>query len=450
MAYFNFGTIKSESRKLLKLAVPVSIGQLGHVMMGVVDSIMVGKIGAAPLAAASLVTGLFFLILVLGFGMTMVIPPLVAYDKGAGKNNQCGIVLREGFIVNTFYSLLLMMIIFFFADLIPYMNQTPEVTSYAVSYMKILGASAVPMILFQNHRSFAEGLSFVNPPMIIAVTANFLNAFLNWILIFGNLGMQPLGLDGAGYATFITRFIMMISMISYVHSSSKFKIYLADLFDRKIDTKMIKKIVRLGIPSGFQHFFEVSAFSFAAVMIGWMGTVELAAHQIALNLASVTFMIVLGVSSAGTIRVAEEAGVQSVVRTRSAGFTAILLSAGIMACNGVLFFLFRKILPEFYIANTEVIEKASILLIIAALFQIFDGVQASGLGILRGLKDVKIPMLTTFIAYWLIGIPIGYLLGIIYKLNAVGVWIGLMISLGLVAATLSIRFNIKSKNILYE
>ncbi|MBZ0180168.1 MAG: MATE family efflux transporter [Melioribacteraceae bacterium] len=450
MSYFSLDTIKSESRKLLKLAVPVSIGQLGHVMMGVVDSIMVGKVGAAPLAAASLVTGLFFLILVLGFGMTMAIPPLVAYDKGSGNIKQCGIVLREGFIVNTFYSLLLMMIIVLAADLIPYMNQTPEVTSYAVSYMKILGASAVPMILFQNHRSFVEGLSDVTPPMIIAVAANFLNAFLNWLLIFGNLGFQPLGLDGAGYATFATRFLMMLSMIGYVHLSGKYSFYFAGQSNRKIDIKMIKKIVRLGIPSGFQHFFEVSAFSFAAVMIGWMGTVELAAHQIALNLASVTFMIVMGISSAGTIRVAEEAGTHIIERTRTAGFTALLLSASIMACNGIMFFLLRKVLPEFYISNAEVIEKASVLLIIAALFQIFDGVQASGLGILRGLKDVKIPMITTFISYWAIGIPLGYFLGIGIGLNAVGVWIGLMTALGLVAATLSLRFNFLSKNILYD
>lgn len=203
-------------------------------------------------------------------------------------------------------------------------------------------------------------------------------------------------------------------------------------------------------PAVSNTFFEVSAFSFAAVMIGWMGTVELAAHQIALNLASVTFMIVMGISSAGTIRVAEEAGTHIIERTRTAGFTALLLSASIMACNGIMFFLLRKVLPEFYISNAEVIEKASVLLIIAALFQIFDGVQASGLGILRGLKDVKIPMITTFISYWAIGIPLGYFLGIGIGLNAVGVWIGLMTALGLVAATLSLRFNFLSKNILYD
>ena len=437
--------LKEHIKNTLILALPVSIGQLGHIMMGVVDSVMVGSIGSVPLAASSLVNSLFFLVLTFGIGMTLAITPIVAIAKGGKKNDECGIVLRQALIANTFFSILLTAIIFLGADFIPLLNQPEEVAEKAVSYLKILGLSILPFMLFQNHRQFLEGISHVKPPMIIAILANVVNAFLNWILIFGNLGAPALGLDGAGWATFSTRCLMALALVLYVTKSPLFKKYDPSFNYRNINFPVIKKIISIGLPTGFQYFWEIAAFSFAAVMIGWMGTTQLAAHQIAISMASVTYMIILGISAAGTIRVGNAVGKKNISETRRAGFTAVSIAASVMFVFGVLFIILRNFLPSLYINDIEVINLASSLLIVAAFFQIFDGVQATSAGVLRGLTDVKIPLFIIFISYWIIGIPLGYILGFKIKLGAVGIWIGLLTGLFVVAFLLTLRFNKQSR-----
>ena len=439
-------SFKEHIKQTIILAVPISIGQLGHVMMGVIDSIMVGQIGSVPLAAASLVNGLFFLILVLGFGMSYAVTPLVAISKGAKKCSDCGVVLNQSLIVNIIFSVLLTLLIVFGADLISYLDQSPEVARLAISYMKILGYSVIPFMIFQTLRQFQEGLSFPRPAMLIAIIANVTNAFFNWILIYGNLGFPKLGLDGAGYATFTTRILMCVAIIFVTLKSKSFTEYNPHFKLREIDSKIIRKLLRIGLPSGFTYFFEVGAFTFSAVMIGWLGSVPLAAHQIGINLASVTYMVILGVSSAGTIRVANAVGQSDIGETRRAGFSALVLAASFMFSSGIIFILFRNFLPTIYINEKAVIELAADLLIVAAMFQISDGMQATGAGILRGLTDVKVPMIIIFSAYWLLGIPVAYLLGFVYEMGTIGIWIGLLIGLTTVAILLFIRFNIKSKH----
>lgn len=434
----------------IKLSVPISLGQVGHIMMGVVDSLMVGKLGAVPLAAASLVNGLFFLILVLGIGMSMALSPLVAMSTGADKLHQCGKTLNNSLAVNVVFALVLMVLMFIVSLLIPYLNQPVEVVKQSQSYLQILIVSIIPFLLFQTYRQFLEGLSFPNPPMLIAILANVLNAFLNWIFIYGNLGAPHLGLFGAGIATTITRTIMAVSLMAYVFTSKKFTEYSPKINFGLIEKKLISKIIRIGLPSGFQFFMEVGAFSFAAIMIGWLGTVQLAAHQIAINLASVTYMIILGISSAGAIRVGNAVGKNNKTEIRYAGFSALGLAVTIMFMFGLSFIIFRKILPEFYINDVRVIDLASQLLIIAAMFQIFDGSQATGLGILRGLLDVRIPTIMSFTSYWIIAIPIAMLLGFVFKMGIIGIWIGLSLGLAALAIFLTVRFSIKSKNIFPE
>lgn len=438
-------SFKKHINETIKLAVPVSIGQLGHTMMGFVDSLMVGKLGAAPLAAAALVNGLFFLILVLGIGMTMAITPLVAIAKGRKDNEECGVILRQGLIVNIITAIILLIFIFFGSELIIYLDQPKEVEILSISYLKILGFSVIPFMLFQIYRQFLEGISDVNPPMYLSIIANIINAFLNWILIFGNLGFEPLGLDGAGYATTTTRSLMAIALMLYVIKSRKYSIYDTSLKFKSFNTKMMKKLVGIGLPSGFQYFLEVAAFSFGAVMVGWIGTVQLAAHQIAINLASGTYMIVLGISAAGTIRVGNAVGEKDIKNTRAAGFSATALAASVMFIFGLFFILLRNYLPLIYIDNKEVVELASSLLIVASIFQIFDGIQATAFGILRGLTDVKIPLLIVFASYWMFAIPCGYYLAFNLNLGAVGVWVGYAVGLFLVAVLLTLRFNSRSK-----
>lgn len=432
-------------KRTIALAYPVTISQLGHVMLGVVDSIMVGKVGATPLAASSLVNGLVFLVMVFGLGMSLAITPLVAIAKGKEDHRECGVVLRQALLINTMLALLLTVMVYFLSDLIFHLNQAPEVAQQAASYAKIIGLSILPFMIFQSYRQFIEGLFHTKPAMVITIIANFINAFGNWIFIYGKLGFPAYGLDGAGYATLGTRIFMALSLMIFVTTSRKFKEFDPRPQLRQLNWAVIKKILNIGIPTGFQHFFEVGAFAFSAVMIGWLGSKPLAAHQIALNMASITFMIILGISAAGTIRVGNALGRKNIPEVRQAAFTAILLAAGIMACFAASFILFRNFLPAFYIADAEVISIAASLLIIAAFFQVSDGVQAVGLGVLRGITDVKIPMLISLIAYWIIGFPVGYYLGFIRNLGAPGVWIGLSLGLTIAAIFFTLRFHLKTK-----
>ena len=439
-------TISSHIKKTLSLAYPVMIGQLGFMMMGVVDSIMVGRIGATPLAAASLGNSLTLLIFIIGLGTSFAVTPLVAISVGAKKYEECGIYFRQSLIVNMSFSLVLLAATFICADLIVYFNQPPGVVIQATSYTKILGLSVIPTLFFHTYKQFIEGLSIMRPAMIVTLAANIINFFGNWIFIYGNLGFHAYGLDGAGWATFFSRVFMALLLMIYVMKTNYYKQFDVSFNFKKINLPIIKRILSIGLPSGFQYFFEVGAFAFAVVMVGWLGTKPLAAHQIAINLASISFMIVLGISAAGGIRVGNAVGQKNINETRKAGFTAILLGAGIMFTSGIVFIVLRRILPSLYIDDKTVISIASSLLIIAALFQISDGVQAVGIGILRGLTDVKIPTFITFTAYWIIGLPIAYLLGFILHLGVQGVWIGLLIGLTASAVMLTLRFNVRSKS----
>ena len=448
MTELNYKFLKKEIVNTLTLAYPVIIGQLGLIMMGVVDSIMVGRLGAVPLAAASLGNSLIFLILIIGIGSSIVISPLVAISVGAKKFSECGVYFRQSLLVNIMLSFVMILIIIIGINFISYLNQPSEVAELAIIYIVIVGFSAIPLMIYQTYKQFIEGLSVMKPAMIITLAANLINAFANWILIFGNLGFPKLGLAGAAWATFLSRGFMAILMMLYVMKNKRFDQYDVTFHFKGINFPVIKKILRLGLPSGFQYFFEVGAFSFAVIMIGWIGADELAAHQIAINLASISFMAILGISQAASIRVGNALGEKDIAKIRKVGFTAITLGAVIQSLSGIIFISFNHFLPQLYINDKTVISIASELLIIAALFQISDGTQGVGIGVLRGLTDVKGPTLITFIAYWVISLPVGYLLGFIFNLGVYGVWIGLLIGLTVSAVMLTLRFNYKSKRII--
>jgi MATE family multidrug resistance protein len=441
----NIMRYRIEYRETARLAYPVVIGQIGHMMMGVVDSIMVGKIGAAPLAAASVANGIFLMILVFGLGISFVLSPLVAMAIGAKNVSKTKKIFQHGILINMIFSVILCLLTFLSANFIKYLNQPPEVEVLAISYMKILGFSLSPLMFFQSFKQFLEGLAVMKPAMVVTLLANIVNMFANWVFIYGNLGFPALGLNGAGIATFITRTIMAMTLSTYVIRSARFRIYLPDILFKKIDLKVIKRILRIGIPGGFQHFFEVGAFAGSAIIIGWIGTKSLAAHQIALNLASISFMIITGISAAAAVRVGHATGKNDQTATRNAGFSSIVLAMMIMGCFAIIFILLRDFLPVLYISDFEVVRIASSLLIIAALFQIFDGAQAVSIGALRGLEDAKIPMLITFISYWCIGLPAGCLFAFVFELGVLGVWIGLMLSLISSATLLVLRFHLISK-----
>jgi MATE family multidrug resistance protein len=434
-------------KETINLAYPVMIGQLGFMMMGVVDSLMVGEIGAAPLAAASLGNSLTMVIFIVSLGVAIAVTPLVAISNGAGNQNECEKFFKQSILVNIIFGLITLTVIVIISYFIQFLDQPQEVVNQASSYTRILGLSIIPVLMFHSYKQFIEGLSFTKPAMYFSILANLVNAFTNWLLIYGNLGFPQLGLDGAGWATFMSRIFMAVGLIIYTNRSINFRSYNMLPVVHSIDYPTIKKILNLGLPSGFQYLFEVGAFSFAVVMVGWIGTKPLAAHQIAINLASISFMIVLGISSAGGIRVGDALGKKDFVNVRTAGITALVLGVSLMTLFGILFMSLNRYLPTLYIKDDEVIVIASSLIIIAAIFQIFDGAQAVGIGILRGLTDVKIPTLITFIAYWIIGLPSAYLFGFVFGFGVIGIWVGLLISLAASASMLTVRFIRKTRQL---
>ena len=436
---------KQHIKNTASLAFPVIVGQLGHVMMGVVDSFMLGKGGAVPLAASAIANGLFFLIFVIGLGITFAISPLVAISSGAKRQNDFNNILQQSLFSNIIIGILLTVVIFLIADFINYLNQPKEVAAQAIIFLKIIGLSMVPLMIFQTFKQFIEGMSIMIPAMVISILANIVNYFGNWIFVFGNLGFPRLGLTGSGYSTLITRIFMAAVLLFYVMNAGHFKEYNLSLLVKRIDFNLIRKILRLGFPSGVQYFFEIGAFSFSAIMIGWLGTKALAAHQIAINLASITYMSATGISSAAAIRVGNAVGSENIIETRRSGFSALILTVLMMSFFALMFIMFNNFFPSLYIEDGSVVSIASSLLIIAAFFQIFDGSQAVGLGMLRGLMDVRIPTIITFIAYWILMIPAGFILGFEMKLGIQGIWIGYILGLAFSAILLNFRFHLISK-----
>lgn len=443
-------TYKSHLKETFKLAILVSIGQLGHIMMGVVDSLMVGRVGADSLAASSLAGGIFFLLLVVGIGINTAVTTLTSIKIGEKKIGECGEILNNAFIVNIVSSFILFILIFFSSYFFVEMGQPLDVSIKAGSYLRIISFSVFPFMIFQMLKQFSEGVSDVKPPMIFALLANVLNIFMNWILIYGNLGFDALGLDGAGFSTLINRTFMGIGLCLYFYYNRDYEQYNIFIKIRNVNRIVIKKILKIGIPSGLQYVFEVAAFTFSAIMVGWLGSNYLASHHIALNLATVSYMLILGIATAGNIRVGNYYGQKNIVELKKAGKTAIFLGVSIMSLFAVLFFIFRTYIPWFYIDDINVINTTASLLIIAGFFQIFDGMQAVTAGVLRGIMDVKKPMFIILGAYWIVGIPSGYILAFNYELNAFGVWIGFLIGLIIIGLSLLIRFYNKTNKLKFN
>lgn len=432
-------TLKEHLRKNVVLAVPVIIGQLGHIMVTVADSVMVGRVGVIPLASATFASSLYHILMLFGIGVSYAITPLVAATDPNDKPRLLN-YLQSGLFLNMSLGFVLVLISLILRNFLGYFGQEEAVSQAAGPYLIIISSSIFPLLIYQTFRQFSEGQSNTFVPMVVSVVANLINVGLNYVLIYGNLGFEAMGLNGAGYATLIARVIMFVLMIWLMRKNCRG-------FRWKFKMVTIKKLLKLGIPSGLQYTFEIGAFATAAIMVGWISAEALAAHNIALNLAAITYMATTGLAAAATIRIGNQIRLKDRRNLRIAGFSAFALAAVFMAFCGLLFIVLRYQLPALYIDNDEVIATASTLLIVAAAFQISDGLQAVGLGVLRGLTDVKIPTLVTFIAYWLTAIPLGYFLGFTLNLGVSGVWYALCIGLTIAAVFHIWRFNRLSKKI---
>ena len=439
---------KTHVRESFMLAYPVMLSQLGHVMMGVTDSIMVGHIGAEPLAAASLANVAFNVILLFGIGVSYAITPLVASAQGEHNNQHVSDTLKHGLAINFVNSLILVAIVIFAKDILFHIDQPKEVVDLAIPYLSIITFSIIPTLLFQTFRQFTEGLSYTRIAMIVVIGSNFLNIGLNYIFIYGHAGFPAMGLVGAGWGTLLSRVAMAAGIAYYVYFAKDFKNYRSGFSIGRYSKSLIKKMLNIGLPAGVQFILEVAAFDFSAVMMGWLGAKTLAAHQIAINLATISYMTTTGLAAAATIRVSNEIGKGDFKTMRTVGFTILGMALTIMALWGLLFILGRNFLPTLYIMDAEVIAIAAPLIVIAGFFQLADGTQVVCIGALRGLQDVKLPSLFIFIAYWVIGLPLGYWLGFKSGYGAIGIWIGLLIGLTLTALAMFWRYVWLSKKLM--
>jgi len=433
-------------RRNFSLAYPVMLSQLGHIMVGVADSVMVGQLGAVELASVSLGSGIFHVIMLFGIGVSYAVTPLVAAADGEGNKQKCADFLKHGFYLNIILGTFLAVGLSFSSGVLHFFDQEPEVLELAIPFLTIISFSIIPIMFFQTFRQFAEGLSSTKPAMIISIAGNLINLGLNYILIFGELGFPEMGVNGAAWATLISRILIGAAMALYIFFASSFGKVMALFNWGGMQLKIGIQLLKIGVPAGLQFIFEAGAFGMAAIMIGWIGAEALAAHQIALNMAGITYMAASGISAAATIRVGNQLGKGDYPTLRVAGNTCFVMVIIFMSICGIAFIFLNQFLPSLYIDDPEVIGYAASLIIIAAFFQISDGVQVVGLGALRGLADVKIPTLYTLFAYWIMALPIGYFLGIQMEMGADGIWIGLLIGLSISAVMQFWRFrNLTSK-----
>lgn len=429
------------------LAYPVVLSQLGHIMVGVVDTAMVGQIGTVQQAAVALSNSLYTLVLVFGLGVSYGVTPLVAAADSSGNIKENADLLKHGIVINSVLGILLFALLFAISPVLNLFNQKQEVVDLAIPFLNVMMLGMIPLCIFSGFKQFTEGLSFTRIAMLITIGSNLLNILLNYLMIFGHWGLPAMGLMGSCWASFISRVIMALAMFAYVYYGKSFKKYWEGFSFSGLSKELSKKILAIGVPSGLQWVFEVGAFSFAVIMIGWISPKAQAAHQVALSIAATTYMMASGLSAAASVRVGNQAGLKNREGVRTAGFSAFIMVLVFMGCCAVCFIAFRNYLPTIFNKDTEVIAMASSLLVIAAFFQLSDGTQVVGLGALRGVKDVKIPTVITLIAYWAIGLPMSYVFAFKMQLGLQGIWYGLSLGLTIAALLLFARFNQVSKRI---
>jgi multidrug resistance protein, MATE family len=436
----------NEMKQTLRLGWPIILGNLSQVALGILDSAMVGAIHSSQLAAASFVNNILTIPLVLGMGLTTAITPLVAAANGRGDTEAPLRILYNGIWVVGIFALLMALVVQFNGGIVFLMGQDKIVEDLSVPYLKWMIWGMLPMVLFLSMKQFADGLGQTRWPMYLSLSVIPINFGLNYLFIYGYWGFPRMELQGAGLATLFSRITIMIGMFSMLAWSKVFAPYRQQWQQKLIlQRDQLRDVIRIGVPAALQYGMEAGAFAVSGIIVGWLGFVQQAAHQIALGLASLTFMVSLGISAAGSIRVAYAFGQENLPHARRIGITTLFLAAGYGLFCALMFILARHQLPLLFNHEPEVVRFATILLFFAAIFQISDSIQAVGVGLLRGLQDVRIPTLFVALAYWVVGIPAGYFMAFTLKWNTEGIWAGLVLGLSVSAILLTTRFLRLSK-----
>ena len=433
--------MKTEASQTIKLALPIIIGELAQMALHLIDSAMVGAISYKQLAAAALVVNAMNIPFVIGIGMTISVSQMVSLAHGRRDAQLVSHYLFNGFILCALTALAISLTLVFGKNILHHLGQDPEVVTLAMPFMQLMGLSIIPMLLFMTLKQFADGLEFTRTAMILSLAGMPLNILLNWLLIYGNWGFPRLELAGAGWATLITRTCMFLALGAIILKHKTFSKYISVSKSQwNLRSKTIRELLYIGVPSSLQIGMEAGAFAVSGIIIGTLGAVAQASHQIALSCASFTFMVSMGLAQAGSIRVSNAFGRGDWRKIFVIGKSTILTALVYGIFCAIAFGVFRNQLPKAFNDNGLVLEMAGLLLLFAAVFQISDSTQAISAGLLRGIKDVKTPTILIGIAYWVVGIPFGYVLAFHFDMGAAGMWLGLIMGLTLASIFLITRF----------
>ncbi|PBJ14574.1 MATE family efflux transporter [Flavobacterium sp. ACN6] len=441
----------------LRLAYPIILGMVGHTLIGIVDNIMVGKLGSTELAAVSLGNSMIFIAMSLGIGFSTAITPIVAEGDAEKNDNKIRSAFHHGLFLCTILGLVLFGVIMFAKPIMELLEQPADVIVLAKPYLGWVAFSLIPLIMYQGYKQFADGMSMTKYSMYAMVMANVLHVGINYVLIYGIWFFPKMGIIGAALGTVISRIFLVMFMHIMLSRRNDLKRFFKNFSFDEIKKSTIQKIISIGFPSAMQMLFEVVLFTASIWLCGNIGKTSQAANQIALSLASMTFMFAMGLSVTSMIRVSNQRGLMDYKKLIVVARSIFLLAIILETVFALFFIVFHDYLPYIFLNmentgqildNEEVISIASKLLLIAAVFQISDGIQVVVLGALRGLQDVKIPMYITFAAYWIIGFPISYYLGEYTELKAQGVWIGLLAGLTAAAILLYIRFHYLTRRLM--
>lgn len=438
--------MRSEAFQTLRLAGPIIIGELAQMALHIIDTAMVGAISYKQLAASALVVNAMNIPFVLGIGMTISVSQMVSMWKGKKDNGAVSHYFFNGFCLCALTALVISLLLVLCRGFLNNMGQDPEVVAYALPFMKLMGFSIIPMLLFMALKQFADGLEFTRMAMILSLASMPINIFLNWLLIYGNMGFPRLELVGAGWATLLTRSLVFIALLVVVLRHRNFQPYISVRKEEwRLNKTTWRQLLGIGVPSSLQIGMEAGAFAVSGIIIGTIGAVSQAAHQIALSCASFTFMVSMGLAQAGSIRVSNAFGNNNWDKINRIGRSTLVTALLYGFICAFAFVGLRFVLPEVFTTNTDVQMQAAYLLLLAGLFQISDSTQAIGAGLLRGIKDVKMPTVLIGIAYWVIGIPVGYTLAFKFGMGAGGMWIGLILGLTVASGFLIARFLRRAK-----
>lgn len=423
---------------MLRLAAPMALTELGWLAMAFVDTVMVGRLpySATAIGAVSLGGTLFASIGLFGSGMMLGMDTLIAQAYGAGRLDECHRSMWNSLYLACIFSPLLMVAVLAVLPLFPHLGLEPALVAQTVPFLKALVWSTLPLTLYFSLRRYLQAMGIVKPVVFALVSANLVNLLGNWVLVYGHLGLRARGVPGSGWSTCVSRIYMVMVLAAaavYYDRKRQSGLWRAS---RRLELWRILQLLRLGFPAALQLLLEISAFASATFLIGRLGAVPLAGHQIALNVASFTYMVPLGIGSAAAIRVGHAIGARDPHGAARAGWMALFFAASFMACAGLTLFLFARPIARVYTPELDVVKAGAALLLVAAVFQLFDGLQVVATGALRGAGNTRVPMLANLVGYWLVGLPLGAWLCFKLKYGAVGMWVGLCLALMVIGIAL--------------